>query len=86
VPSWELFFEQSPAYQAEVLAWNITKRISIEAGVTTGWQRFTGAGGLNIGIDHFGASAPAEDLAKEYGFTIEAVCDRINHHTFKTSF
>ena len=53
------------------------KLISLEAGVTTGWERIVGRCGLKIGIDHFGASAPAGDLAEEYGFTPEKVCQRV---------
>jgi transketolase len=54
--------------------------VSIEAGSTLGWERFTGLRGLNIGIDHYGESAPAEVLAKEYGFTAESICERIAKH------
>jgi transketolase len=82
MPCWELFKKQDRAYQDKVLASDIKKRISIEAGVTLGWQIYTGESGLNIGIDHFGDSAPSEDLAKEYGFTCEAVCARISDHSF----
>ena len=52
-------------------------RVSIEAGTTLGWQRYTGLNGLNIGLDRFGASAPAEDLFKRFGFTAEAIVPRI---------
>ncbi|NRA66424.1 MAG: transketolase [Pseudobacteriovorax sp.] len=77
MPCWELFDEQDDGYKASILPANITKRVSIEAGVTLGWQRFTGDRGLNIGLDHYGASAPAGDLAKEYGFTAPQVTTRI---------
>jgi len=82
MPCWELFAEQPKTYQDEVLPPHLTRRISIEAGVTLGWQKFTGSNGLNIGIDHFGASAPAEHLAIEYGFTPEAVAEKIMEHRF----
>ncbi len=52
-------------------------RVSIEAGTTLGWERYTGVGGLRIGLDRFGASAPAEDLFKRFGFTAEAVVPQI---------
>ena len=77
MPCWELFAAQSKSYQESVLPLNLTQRVSIEAGSTLGWERYTGNLGLNIGIDHFGASAPAEVLAEEYGFTAAAICERI---------
>ncbi len=79
VPCWELFDQQDEDYKRKILSHHITKRISIEAGVTSGWQKFTGGCGLNVGIDHFGDSAPAKSLAKEYGFTAEAVTNRIKN-------
>lgn len=82
VPCWELFDEQEPAYRDKILAWDVDKRVSIEAGVTLGWQRFTGAKGLNIGVDHFGDSAPAEALAVEYGFTADSIAAKILNHKF----
>jgi transketolase len=82
VPCWELLDEQTHDYQKEIYRWDITKRVSIEAGVTIGWQKFVSHGGLMIGINHFGASAPAEVLEKEYGFTPDAVCTKINTHRF----
>ena len=55
------------------------KRVSVEAGMTIGWERFVGEKGLALGIDHFGASAPCDELAKLYGFTAESVAE----HTLK---
>ncbi|MBM4252961.1 MAG: transketolase [Deltaproteobacteria bacterium] len=80
MPCWELFAEQTKTYQESVLPRTLTRRVSIEAGATLGWERFTGLQGLNIGVDHYGESAPAEVLAKEYGFTAEAICERIAKH------
>jgi transketolase len=51
--------------------------VSIEAASTFGWQRYTGRDGLNIGIDRFGASAPAGDLFAHFGFTPEAIVEKI---------
>ena len=82
MPCWELFLQQPQDYRDKVIPPSCTKRISIEAGVTLGWQKFTGTNGINIGIDHFGASAPAEHLAVEYGFTAEAVASKILKHKF----
>jgi transketolase len=52
-------------------------KVSIEAGSTFGWERYTGRDGLNIGIDSFGASAPAADLFAHFGFTAEAIVPQI---------
>lgn len=77
LPCWELFFEQDDDYRMSVLGEGLP-RVSIEAGATFGWERIIGSDGLAIGIDRFGASAPAADLASHFGFTPEAVADRIN--------
>ncbi len=76
MPSWELFELQSPEYQAEVLGTGLP-RASIEAGSTFGWERIVGIEGLTIGLDRFGASAPAPVLAEQFGFTGEAIADRV---------
>ena len=73
--SWELFNKQSEAYKESVLPKACTKRVSIEAGMTFGWERFVGEKGLALGIDHFGASAPCKELAKLYGMTAESVAE-----------
>jgi transketolase len=73
MPSWEIFQEQGEAYRREVLPPGLKARVSIEAGVTTGWQRWLGDGGVAIGLDHFGASAPAEILFEQFGFNVENV-------------
>jgi transketolase len=72
-PSWELFAAQPQAYRDQVLPPNITARISIEAGVTTGWQLWVGLQGVAMGVDHFGASAPYKTIYKEFGLTVEDV-------------
>ena len=76
MPSWELFEKQSEEYRESVLPRSIARRVSIEAGVTMGWERYIGLDGLAIGIDRFGESAPAERLFKEFGFTVDNV---VNH-------
>lgn len=53
------------------------KKVSIEAGVTTGWQKIVGSDGLCLGLDHYGASAPAAVLAEKFGFTPQIVCEKI---------
>lgn len=80
MPCWELFEEQDQSYKNTVMAWKCQKRVSIEAGSTLGWQKYVGTKGLTIGIDHYGASAPAKELESEFGFTKKSVINRINEH------
>ncbi|MCL2707324.1 MAG: transketolase [Dehalococcoidia bacterium] len=75
MPSWELFETQSVDYKNSVLPPHIKARISIEAGLTFGWSRYTGDVGMNIGIDHFGASAPANTLFEQFGISTAKVVD-----------
>jgi len=75
MPSWEYFDAQDAAYKSDLLPADVLK-VSIEAGVTTGWQKYVGDG-LTIGLDHFGASAPAEQLFAEFGLTAPAIVARI---------
>nr|WP_166176732.1 transketolase [Altererythrobacter segetis] len=76
MPCTELFDEQPEGYRADVLPADVL-RVSIEAGTTFGWERYTGLDGLRIGLDHFGASAPAEELFAEFGFSVEAIVPKI---------
>ncbi len=76
MPSWELFEAQSRDYRDRVLPPSIRARLAVEAGVTQGWERYVGDQGDVIGIDHFGASAPGPVVMREYGFTVEHVCQR----------
>jgi transketolase len=69
MPSWELFAEQPPSYRDEVLPPAVRARVGIEAASPMGWLRWIGEDGEMIALDHFGASAPAERLFKEFGFT-----------------
>ncbi len=75
MPCMELFEAQDSAYRADLLPVDVLK-VSIEAGATLGWERYT-QGGLEIGIDRFGASAPAEDLYARFGFTATAIVPKI---------
>lgn len=76
MPCWELFDEQDSGYKNDLLPADALK-VSIEAGVTLGWQKYVGDGGLSIGIDSFGASAPAKDLFAHFGFTVAAIVPQI---------
>lgn len=69
MPSWEIFERTPREYRDRVLIPDVKYRIAVEAGITMGWERYTGSGGTVIGIDHFGASAPGGKLLKEFGFT-----------------
>ncbi len=73
LPCWELFAAQSAEYRESVLGPDGTPRVSVEAGTTIGWERYTGANGAQVGIDTYGQSAPAKDVLKFYGFTKEHV-------------
>jgi transketolase len=76
VPSWELFDAQSAEYKEAVLPKDVRARIAIEAGISMGWEKYTGLDGDIIALDHFGASAPAQILFKEFGFSVENVVAR----------
>jgi transketolase len=73
LPCWELFDDQPDAYRDEVLPPSVTARVSVEAGITFGWERWVGPDGASIGVDRFGASASAERVYQELGVTKEAV-------------
>ncbi|WP_077145880.1 transketolase [Sphingopyxis sp. KK2] len=74
--STELFDEQDGTYQDAILPRDALI-VSIEAGTTFGWERYTGRDGLRFGIDSFGASAPIEDLFKHFGLTVDAITPQI---------
>jgi len=80
LPCWELFEKQDKQYISSIISNNCRKRISLEAGITTGWQKFTGIDGLNIGINEFGASAPGKDVAKHLGFVKEKITSLIEDY------
>ena len=76
MPSWELFDAQPQSYRDAVLPPDVPARLSVEMGATQGWRRYVGDHGDVLGIDHFGASAPAEELQREFGFTAQNVVKR----------
>jgi transketolase len=69
-PSWELFEKQDEAYKESVLPKNITARLAVEAAASFGWERYAKS---VLGIDHYGASAPAKTIFEKFGFTVENV-------------
>jgi transketolase len=77
MPSWRLFQEQPAEYRESVLPAAITARLAVEAGSPLGWERWTGTGGVIIGLDRFGASAPGATVLRELGFTVAHVVDEV---------
>jgi hypothetical protein len=75
IRQWELFEAQPQSYRDVVLPPQVRTRISIEAAATFGWERYVGRNGASVGIDRFGASAPAPVLMREFGFTPEGVME-----------
>ncbi len=73
MPCWEFFDAQTQKYKEEVLPLKVTARLSIEAGVSLGWSKYVGDAGDSLAVDRFGASAPGEDVFRDYGFTVENV-------------
>ncbi len=80
MPCQELFDCQDASWRDAVIPAGHPRRVSIEAGATQGWRPYVGDAGLCIGIDGFGASAPANVLAEKYGFVPHAVVTRIKEH------
>ena len=72
MPCWELFEAQDAAYRASVLPAGVP-RVSVEAGITMGWERYVGFEGRSVGIDRFGASAPGAVAADRLGLNLDAV-------------
>ncbi len=73
IPSIDWFLEQDDAYRNELLPPEVGARVSVEAGIAMPWHQFTGSFGRNVSIEHFGASAPGEELFKRFGFTTDNV-------------
>jgi transketolase len=75
LPCWELFDAQDAAYRDEVLPPAVRGRVAVEIGASFGWERWVGDEGAIVGLDHFGASAPAGTIFEKFGFTAERVTD-----------
>ncbi|HSC64245.1 MAG TPA: transketolase C-terminal domain-containing protein, partial [Caldimonas sp.] len=76
MPSWDLFEAQPQRYRDEVLPPAVAARLAVELGVRQGWDRYVGARGDMIGVERYGASAPAGVLLAKYGFTVDDVVAR----------
>ena len=77
MPSWELFEAQDAAYKESVLPAAVRARVSVEAGITDGWQTYVGLDGASVGLNRFGASAPYKIIFEELGITAEAVAEAV---------
>lgn len=77
MPCWENFEDQEASYRKSVVGGDLGQRISIEAGTSFGWSRWIGREGISISIDTFGCSAPLGDVAQEFGFTVDAILERL---------
>jgi transketolase len=75
LPCWELFEAQDQAYRDAVLPPTVSARVGIEVGASLGWEHWVGDRGAIVGLDHFGASAPAGTIFEKFGFTVERVAD-----------
>jgi transketolase len=73
LPCWELFEVQDAAYRESVLPRAVRARVAVEAGVSLGWDRWVGDDGAIVGLDHFGASAPAGTIFEKFGFSVDRV-------------
>jgi transketolase len=76
MPCWELFEAQTADYRDEVLPADVKARLSVEAGVRLGWERWVGDEGDSISIEHFGASAPGTTVLEKFGYTVDNVVAR----------
>ena len=83
MPCWEIYEKQPEDYKSLLIPKRGAMKVSIEAGITMGWDKYIGSNGLSIGLDHYGASAPGKDLAEEFGFTATKVEAKIREHLKK---
>ena len=73
MPCVEWFAAQDPAYRDTVLPPGIRARVSVEAGITSGWEKIIGDAGRSVGVEHYGASADYQALYRQFGITADAV-------------
>jgi transketolase len=76
-PCWQLFEKQSGSYKESVVGGDLGVRVAIEAAVEFGWHKYIGSDGIAVCMEGFGHSAPAADLAQEFGFTVDAIVERL---------
>ena len=76
MPCWELFADQPAEYREEVLPGEVRARLSVEAGISLGWERWVGDAGTSVAVDRFGASAPGDEVLRRLGFTAENIAER----------
>jgi transketolase len=77
MPSTDLFEEQSAEYKESILPMNVRARVAVEAAIDFGWGKYVGLDGAYVTMKGFGASAPAGELFKKFGFTVENVVSTI---------
>ncbi|MBW2690830.1 MAG: transketolase, partial [Deltaproteobacteria bacterium] len=77
LPCWELFEKQTQDYRDQVLPPECLNRVAVEAASTFGWERYVGLKGKIIGMQSYGASAPADQLMEKFGFTVENVIAKV---------
>ncbi|MGL5263735.1 MAG: transketolase [Candidatus Rhabdochlamydia sp.] len=77
MPCWQIFELQDEEYKEKIIGGDLGVRVSIEAGVSFGWSKWIGSEGISISIESFGESAPMSDLAAEFGFTVDAILNRL---------
>jgi transketolase len=75
-PSWELFSKQTKEYRESVFPSDVTNRLSVELGVSQGWEKWVGERGEILSIDHYGASAPYQVILEHFGFTVENIVNK----------
>jgi transketolase len=76
MPCWDIFEEQSAEYKEMVLPTSVRARVAVEAGIPIGWERYVGLEGRVVGQKQFGASGPANEVFKHFGFTSDAVVEQ----------
>lgn len=77
MPCWQIFELQDDEYKRKIIGGDLGVRVSIEAGVSFGWSKWIGPEGISISVESFGESAPMGDLAAEFGFTVDAILNRL---------
>jgi transketolase len=85
IPSWEIFEKQSQEYKNELLVGNFGIRVSLEAGVKQGWEKYIGRQGISISVEEFGSSGSIECLKDKFGFTVSSVVDLLTQRRMQNA-